>query len=283
MIPSRRTLLTGLGVMVGAVSGLGRGAAAAAPFTYSGRLTQGGCLIGKTTPGAHTSVNGESIDRASEGGYFLVGFDRDEPRAVDIGVNRAGRWEEMRLGIAPVDYDVQRIDGLPPNQVEPTDPVLLERIAREARLKQAAFLSNDPADGFKDGFDWPVQKARRTARFGGQRILNGVPNTPHYGVDLAVPIGTPIRAPADGLVVLAEPDMHFEGGLTFVDHGQGLVGMFLHQSEIRVAVGQRVRRGELIGVSGAKGRVTGPHLCWRLKWRGRNLDPSLLVGVSRPA
>jgi len=276
----RRGLLTGLGASLAA----GPAAAAASPpFSYSGRLEQGGALIGRTAPAAQTAVNGESLDRASAGGFFLIGFDRDEARSATVGVNRAGRWEQTVIPVAPVDYDIQRVDGLPPDQVEPSDPALLARISREAAKKQAAFLSNDPTDNFKDGFDWPVQGARRSARFGGQRILNGVPKTPHYGVDLAVPVGTPIRAPAPGLVVLAEPNLHFEGGLTLIDHGQGLIGMFLHQSAVRVAVGQRVERGELIGYSGRTGRVTGPHLCWRLKWRRRNLDPSLLVGVARPA
>ncbi|MEO6338557.1 MAG: M23 family metallopeptidase, partial [Caulobacteraceae bacterium] len=128
--------------------------------------------------------------------------------------------------------------------------------------------------------DWPVIAKRISARFGGQRILNGEPKRPHYGVDLAAPVGSPIHAPAAGLVVLAEPAMHFEGGLTLIDHGQGLVGMFLHQSRQMVKAGDRVTRGQLIGEVGQTGRATGPHLCWRLKWRTRNLDPSLLVGVS---
>ena len=278
--PDRRVLLCGLGASLAAGP---MAAAAAVPFTYSGRLEQGGALIGRASAGAEVVVNGQGIDRATAGGFFLVGFDRDEAKSVQIGVNRGARWEQAVLGIAPVDYDIQRIDGLPPDQVEPSDPPLLARISREAEKKQAAFASNDPSDYFKDGFDWPVQGARRSSRFGGQRILNGVPKTPHFGVDLAVPVGTPIRAPAGGLVVLAEPDLHFEGGLTLIDHGQGLIGMFLHQSDVRVAVGQRVERGELIGFSGKTGRVTGPHLCWRLKWRRRNLDPSLLVGITRPA
>ena len=101
---------------------------------------------------------------------------------------------------------------------------------------------------------------------------------PHYGVDLAAPVGTPIVAPAPGLVVLAEPALHFEGGLTLIDHGQGLIGMFLHQSRQFVTAGERVERGQRIGLVGQTGRATGPHLCWRLKWRAKNMDPSLMVG-----
>lgn len=274
----RRAMLAGLGGLAAPAW-----AAAPPPFRYSARLEQGGALIGRCAPGAELLANGEALGRASDAGFFLVGFDRDEPASVQIGVKSAEGLRETVLPVAAADWDVQRIDGLPADQVEPSDPALLARIAREAGLKQAAFLSSDPTDNFKDGFDWPVQALRKSSRFGGQRILNGVPKTPHYGVDLAVPVGTPIKAPAAGLVVLAEPQLHFEGGLTLIDHGQGLIGMFLHQSDVRVAVGQRVQRGELIGFSGATGRVTGPHLCWRLKWRRRNLDPSLLVGLVRPA
>ena len=106
-----------------------------------------------------------------------------------------------------------------------------------------------------------------------------MPKTPHYGVDLAAPAGTPIHAPADGVVVLAEPDLWFEGGLTLIDHGQGLIGAFLHQQRLDVAPGQTVKRGEQIGLVGQKGRATGPHLCWRLTWRGRHLDPSMLLNL----
>jgi murein DD-endopeptidase MepM/ murein hydrolase activator NlpD len=114
-------------------------------------------------------------------------------------------------------------------------------------------------------------------------VLNGEPKQPHYGVDLAAPSGTPIHAPAAGLVVLAEPDMFLEGGLTMIDHGQGLISYYLHQSRQHVQAGQRVERRQLIGEVGMKGRATGNHLCWRLTWRGRHMDPSLLIGAAAPA
>ena len=77
------------------------------------------------------------------------------------------------------------------------------------------------------------------------------------------------RIPADGRVIFTRPDMHFEGGLTLIDHGQGLISCYLHQSRLDVALGQRVRRGDALGRVGMTGRATGPHLCWRMKWRGR--------------
>jgi murein DD-endopeptidase MepM/ murein hydrolase activator NlpD len=252
-------------------------------FTFGGRLSQGGVLIGRAAPRATVLVNGKVVGRASADGIFAVGFDRDEPATAEVDVLRAGGEAGQRFAIAPVSYDVQRINGLPQDQVTPTDPALLERIAREATMKADAFASTDDTDNFKDGFERPVAWKRISARFGGQRVLDGVPQTPHMGIDLAAPKGTPIRAPAGGLVVLAEPDMHYEGGLTLIDHGQGLVAAYLHQSQQFVRAGDRVVRGQRIGLVGMTGRATGPHLCWRMKWRGRNLDPSLMIGAAAPA
>lgn len=278
----RRALLSTVGAAL-AGAAAPAWAAASLPFVVSGRAIQGGALIGRTLPGAAVAVNGQTVTTASPNGVFVIGFDRDEKPEVEIAVQRYGAWEARTFAVAPAKYDIQRIDGLAQNQVTPTAPELLARIAREAAMKAEGFASLDAGDGFKDGFLLPVAATRMSSSFGGQRILNGVPATPHFGVDLAAPEGTPIVAPADGLVVLAEPDMHFEGGLTFIDHGQGLVAMFLHQSRLDVKAGDRVTRGRVIGAVGSRGRATGPHLCWRLKWRGRNLNPSLLVGTAMPA
>ena len=184
--------------------------------------------------------------------------------------------------VAPGQYDIQRIDGLPADQVTPSDPALLARIAAEAKRKAVGFSSDIDDDSFAGGFVLPVEGARLSARFGGQRILNGVAMRPHYGSDLAAPVGTPVRAPAGGTVSFAETGLHYEGGLILIDHGQGLISAYLHLSRLDVAVGERVERGRLIGAVGQEGRATGPHLCWRMKWRGRNLDPMLMVGATAP-
>ena len=272
-----------LGLAAGGLAAAAGLRAAAAPdpggFTWGGRLVQGGALIGRAAPRAEVSVDGKAVGTASASGWFVVGFDRDAPADVVVSVRTAAAQADRTFPIDAGVFDIQRIDGLPQDQVTPTDPALLARIAREARMKAAAFASLDDTDDFRDGFAMPFQPRRTSSSFGGQRILNGVPQTPHYGVDLTAPVGTPIHAPAPGLVVLAEPDMHFEGGLTLVDHGQGLVAAFLHQSQQMVRTGDRIVRGQTIGLVGQTGRATGPHLCWRLKWRGRNLDPSLLVGT----
>ncbi len=227
-------------------------------------------------------LDGQPVTTASAAGWFFIGFDRDAPASSEIRVDTPEGPLLRRLDILPGDFDVQRIGGLPQDQVSPSDPVLLERIGREAALKAAALESRLDAEGFTAGFEMPLDSWRLSARFGGQRILNGEAKRPHYGADLAAPAGSVIRAPCEGLVTLAEPAMHFEGGLTMIDHGQGLTSFYLHQSRLDVAVGQQVVRGQAIGAVGMTGRATGPHLCWRLKWRDRNLDPTLLSGFRVP-
>ena len=262
-----------------ALAGFAAPAHADVDIRYKARLMQGGYMIGRAAPRAPVRLNGRTVGLADANGFFVVGFDRDEPAAASLSVGEAG--PDVRLAIAPVRYDVQRINGLPTDQVEPSDPALLARIAAEAALKAKAFASLDDSDGFRNGFIRPVAYKRISARFGGQRVLNGVPQRPHYGIDLAAPTGTPIIAPAPGLVVLAEPALHYDGGLTLIDHGQGLIGMFLHQSRQFVRAGERVEQGQRIGLVGMTGRATGPHLCWRMKWRDKNMDPSLMVPPGR--
>jgi murein DD-endopeptidase MepM/ murein hydrolase activator NlpD len=268
------------------------GAALAAPTTawaakapslkLAGHRVQGGALIGRTRPSSTLALDGEIVGESGKHGFFVVGFDRDAPSEARLAVSK-GKWCKVQeLSVAPGEFDVQSVDGLPQDTVTPEDPVLLARIAAEAERKAKGYASRDEGEGFKDGFIMPVKATRVSGRFGGQRILNGVPNRPHYGTDLAAPIGTPIVAPAPGLVSFAETGMHYEGGLVLIDHGQGLVTAYLHQSKVVVAAGDRVKRGQLIGEVGQEGRATGPHLCWRMKWRGRNMDPTLLVGVVAP-
>jgi murein DD-endopeptidase MepM/ murein hydrolase activator NlpD len=252
------------------------------PFAYSGRLVQGGVLLGSTTPGAPIAVDGAVVSTASKRGLFVVGFDRDAPPQAVVAVYDGGAWRALTVAVAPVAYDVQRIDGLPQQMVTATDPAVIAREAADRALKEQAFTSRAPGDDFKDGFLPPIDHPVKTSPFGVQRVLNGEPKAPHYGVDLAAPAGTTIHAPAAGVVALAAPDLYLDGGLTLIDHGQGLISMYLHQSRIDVRTADRVQPGQIIGAVGMKGRATGPHLCWRMKWRDRNLDPSLMIGVRSP-
>ena len=273
MIPRRRAVLAASPALLAA----GRARAQSPDLDLTGRFVQGGHAIGRTWPRALVFVDGEALSSASEAGWFVVGFDRDAPASVEIEVRADDRWARRRLTLAPGDFPTSRIDGLPPSTVEPADPALLERIRREVVLKTEGFASRLDADHFRDGFAWPLDAVRVTSAWGAQRVLNGTPARPHYGIDLAAPPGTPVRAPAAGRVSLAEPDLHFEGGLVLLDHGQGLITAYLHQSRLDVRAGQDVVRGQTLGRVGMSGRATGPHLCWRMKWRDRNLDPSLMV------
>ncbi len=261
----------------------GRALADPPGLQLDGRFQQGGFAIGRTQPRAQVLLDGEDVGPASAQGLFVVGFDRDGPPDAEIRVRTQDGEAAHRAEIAKGVFDIQRISGLPEDQVTPTDPALLARLEAEARRKAEGFASRADIDDFKDGFVLPVHGFRLTAHFGGQRILNGEPKRPHYGDDLAAPVGTPVSAPAGGVVSFAETGLHYEGGLIMIDHGQGLVSCYLHLSRVDVSRGQSVRRGEPIGAVGKEGRATGPHLCWRLKWRGRNLDPMLLVGAGAPA
>lgn len=275
MILPRRQLLIG-----GALAGLTPPAAwaqSSADLALTGRFVQGGHAIGRTWPRALIFVDGESLTTASADGAFIVGFDRDAPGTVRIEARLSGRSAVRTLTVTPGRFSETRINGLPPSTIEPSDPALLARIQREVALKAEGFASRIDADHFRGGFIWPLENFRVTSRWGSQRILNGTPARPHYGIDLAAPQGTPIRAPASGRVTLAQPALHFEGGLVLIDHGQGLITACLHQSRLDVREGQDLMRGDTIGRVGMTGRATGPHLCWRMKWRDRNLDPSLMV------
>lgn len=252
------------------------------PFGLTGRFCQGGYAVGRGMPGADLLIDGTSRGPVGASGWFYTGFDRDAGPTCHITLKGAKAQESAIVSILPVTYDIQRVDGLPQDTVTPQDPALLDRIKREAALKAEAFASRIDADAFHRGFDWPLNTFVVSGHFGNQRVLNGTPSSPHMGFDMAAPIGTPIHAPQDGLVVLAEPDLFYEGGLILIDHGQGLISMYLHQSELLVKKGQWVRQAQPIGRVGSKGRATGPHLCWRLKWNDRHMDPSLMV-VNRTA
>ena len=183
------------------------------------------------------------------------------------------------LAVATREYRIQRVDGVPQRTVTPP-PEQLERIRRERALVVAAkgrrIEQPDWLRQVAGAFAWPAS-GPISGVYGSQRVYNGTPGTPHYGVDVAAPAGTPVHAPADGLVTLAEPDLFYSGGTIILDHGYGLSSSFLHLSEVGVAVGDEIRRGEVIGAVGASGRATGPHLDWRMSFRGRRIDPQRLV------
>lgn len=238
--------------------------------------TQGGYAIGQTIPGSSVHFQGRAL-RLTDDGRFLVGFHRDEGRIVRFAVRTPdGREYRFARSIAPRDYRIQRIDGVDPDKVSPP-PAVLDRIRREAELVRRARAADSPRTDFLQRFIWPVT-GPISGVFGSQRVLNGEPRTPHYGVDVAVPTGTVVVAPAGGRVTLAEPDLYFSGGTLMIDHGHGLSSAFLHLSRILVSVGDEVRQGQPIAEVGATGRATGPHLDWRVNWFESRIDAALLAG-----
>ena len=248
-----------------------------AGIRLDGPCTQGGLLRGWVAPGSSVEFEGVPV-RVSEDGWFLVGFGRDAPPEAELAVSSPdGRRERQILAVAPREYRIERIDGLPPGKVAPHGDEGLARIRTEARLVAEARSVDDPRTDFRTGFRWPV-RGRISGVYGSLRILNGEPRQPHYGIDIAAPTGTTVRAPADGLTTLAEPDLFLSGGTLIVDHGHGLSSAFLHLSRILVARGERVRQGKPVAEVGATGRATGPHLDWRVNLFERRLDPELLVG-----
>jgi murein DD-endopeptidase MepM/ murein hydrolase activator NlpD len=239
-----------------------------------GAFQQGGLAVCRTRPGA-VVVIGDHQTIADAQGFVVFGFDWGAPAQETILFRAAEDSASLTFAIAPRAFRTSRIDGVPQNTVTPNAEAQ-ERIARDRVLINRGYASLAARAGFLDGFVWPVE-GRISSAWGAQRIINGTPARPHYGIDIAQPSGTPIRAPAGGVVSLAAPDLHQEGGLVMIDHGQGLISLYLHMSRIDVADGQVVAQGDVIGAVGATGRATGAHLCWRLKWRDRFLDPSLAI------
>lgn len=253
----------------------------------SGHFKAGGLVAMQLQNGVSLTVDGRAIN--DHHGLAVFGYGREAGKG---GGKNAGKtklvfalngkphvfWQNLQ----PRDYDIQYIEGVAPKYVTPP-PEMLTRIKAEGKQKRAARIStlshNDmrqKSAPFSDGFIWPV-KGRISGVYGSQRFFNGQPKRPHYGIDIAAPKGTPIKAMQAGRVTLAEQDMYYEGGLIFIDHGLGVVSAYLHLSDIAVRAEQMVAKGEIIGAVGSVGRSTGAHLDWRVFWRDKRLDPALLV------
>lgn len=248
----------------------------AGSLSLEGPLTQGGLVIGKTVPGARVTIDGSPV-RVSMDGRFLIGFGRDAGATALLRIRQPdGGLEEKILKVASRQYKVQRINGLPSRKVTPP-PEDLERIRDDnAKIIQVRKRDTDRVD-FASGFRWPAA-GPLSGVFGSLRVLNGKPKNPHNGVDIAAPRGSAVVAPADGVVVLAQPDMFYTGQTVMIDHGHGLTSVYAHMDKINVVQGQRVTKGTPIGTVGKTGRVTGPHLHWGVTLFGTHLDPALLVG-----
>ena len=251
---------------------------AIAAFPHS--VPQGALVIGKVAPGSSVRYAGREL-RVTRDGNVALGVGRDEPGPVQIDVRaRDGQHERIAIEVVPRDWPIERVDGVPPKTVEPP-PDIAERIRREQARVVAARARDDARDDFLSHFTWPVE-GRISGRFGNQRIYNGTPKSPHSGMDIAVPQGTPVQAPAGGVVTFADSDLYLTGGTLLIDHGHGVSSNFLHLSRIDVKTGDRVEQGDIVGAVGKTGRATGPHLHWGMNWFKVRLDPLLLVETRAP-
>ena len=244
---------------------------------FSGELQQGGFIWGTVAPGSTVSLAGQALDVLEDGTTF-AGFGRDAPATAELVVQGPQACSET-LQVAAREYKIQRVEGVPQQTVTPP-PEQLQRIRREGALVSAARADRldrpDLLAGVLGGMVWPVE-GPISGVYGSQRYYNGEPRRPHFGVDVAMPTGTEVRAPAAGMVTLAEPDLFFSGGTVILDHGYRVSSTFLHMSEVSVQVGDELKPGDIIGAVGATGRATGPHLDWRMNWRQQRIDPQLLA------
>lgn len=241
----------------------------------SGEFVQGGLVFGQAQPGDEVFLDDNQV-MVSEDGKFVLGFGRDDTGERTLTVIRPdGEEENLTTTIAPREYNIERVDGLPPKTVTP-DPEAAKRIQEEGAMVANARSRRDDRTDYAAGFAWPAQ-GRISGVYGSQRVLNGEPRRPHFGLDIAASTGSPVYAPASGIITLTHPDMYFSGGTIILDHGQGLSSTFLHLSKILVEAGTYVEQGDLIAEIGATGRASGPHLDWRMNWLNQRVDPQLLV------
>ena len=241
-----------------------------------GEPIQGNLIIGTTLPGS-TVIHDDQPVRVSQTGVFAIGFNRDNPAESKLVVTLPDGQEIVRtFQVKQREYDIQRIDGLPPSKVTPMGKETLKRIREETVLVKKARKHDDTRLDFLEGFDWPLT-GRISGVYGSQRILNGKPRRPHFGVDVAAPTGTPVKSPADGIVRLAHPDMYYSGGTLIIDHGHGVSSTMMHLSKVIAKEGQEVKRGDVVAEVGSTGRSSGPHLDWRINLFSKRLDPQLFA------
>ena len=242
---------------------------------FPASVPQGALVFGKVPPGSQVRYR-ERLLRATGYGTVAFGVGRDEtgPLKVDVTLP-SGRVEPVSIAVTPRDWPVEHVNGVPPKTVNPP-PEIAARIQREQALVTAARERDDERTDFARPFQWPVQ-GRISGRFGNARVYNGQPGAGHSGMDIAAPDGTPVRAPAGGVVTFASPDLYLTGGTVLLDHGHGVSSNFLHLSRIDVRVGDRIEPGQVIGAVGATGRATGPHLHWGMNWFDTRIDPLLVL------
>lgn len=254
----------------------GTAAAADDGLSFKGQWRQGSMLIGHAPHGTSIVFDGQDV-ALTPYGTFVIGLDRDEKSPAELRVTLPGQVQRtLNYPVAPGQWKIQHIDGLPKAQVNPP-PVVMARIHRESQEIRDVRAKSSGLVGFTQPFIWPV-RGRISSVFGSQRILDGEPKQPHYGVDVAVSPGTPVKAAADGVVSLVAADLYFTGGTLMIDHGHGVQSVYCHLSKVEVKTGEAVKQGQVVALSGQSGRATGPNLHWGVSWFNHHVDAAALSG-----
>ncbi|MDP6681393.1 MAG: M23 family metallopeptidase [Desulfobacterales bacterium] len=242
---------------------------------FQGKFMQGHFIIGKTEPDTKVLISEKKV-RVTNDGYFVFGIGRDRKYNIVITLNKDGDRQKIVKKVFKRKYNIQRIDGLPEEQVTPPEKVYA-RIKKENKLISSARNIDSNLTHFKNKFIVPVENTIITGVYGSQRILNGKPKRPHYGLDFAADEGTKIKAMLDGTVTLAETGLYYTGGTLMFDHGHGISTLYMHMQKIFVKKGQKIKQGDVIGTIGSTGRATGAHLDVRLNWFQTKLDPATVL------
>ena len=270
VLSALRVLVLAMAILVPPLS-----AAVESRNVFPTEVSQGALVIGKVPAGSRVSYGGRQL-RVSGYGSVVFGVGRDEAGPLHVEIVRTdGLRDVAEIAVTARDWPVEQVNGVPPKTVNPP-PAIAERIKREQALVVAARRRDDPRTDFAQAFAWPVQ-GRISGRFGNGRVYNGQPGTGHSGMDIAVANGTPVKAPAAGVVTFAASDLYLTGGTLVLDHGFGVSSNFLHLSRIDVKPGDRVEQGQVIAAVGATGRATGPHLHWGMNWFDVRIDPLLVL------
>ena len=247
---------------------------------FFGEFIQGGIVIGKNSLAKKVLLDNNEL-MLSDNGYFIFGFGRNHKKNSILKIIEKNTDEPTlhKINVKKRNYKIEIIDGLPPKMVSP-GPEILKKIKKDRLLIGNGLNKSLKSKIFPLSFIKPVE-GRTSGVFGSQRILNGIKKNPHGGMDIAAPVGTPIKSISDGKVFLAEKDLYYTGNLVIVGHGYGLKSMYMHMNDIYVKNGDLVKQGQEIGTVGMTGRVTGPHLHWNVYWNKIKIDPEILLLISK--
>lgn len=248
---------------------------AASVIELHGAKTAGALVIGKTAPGSNVKLNAKSL-KVSKQGIVVFGFERDAQGPQTLTVELPdGTAHEQVITLQPREYKIDRVEGVPQRTVTPAPEQVARARKEAAAVWQARQTQTDDLHFLAPVL--PPAEGRISGVYGSQRIFNGEPRNPHFGLDVAAPTGTPVKVVWPGEVVFADPDLFYSGGTIIVNHGFGITTTYIHLSAVDVKVGQQLKQGERIGAIGATGRATGPHLDWRVNWGNVRLDPALVL------